>query len=361
MPQNTTRRPNPRREARARAAEQHTAEVEQRLAKDIERSLAGVRRIEGMPKTAPAQAPAPASAPEDAEAAPVPVPADADAAAEATEAVPADAPATDAPDEAAADGAPAAPELPQVTVVDQDSVAAILEHGRGVAAYCDLAVLDFASFVNPGGGYIRGGLAQEEALCTESYLYNVLDKQRDWYQENRRRNINCELYRERALVVPAVRFERGKMHAYADVIVAAAPNARRARDEYGIKDDVLRDAMRDRIRFVLAICEELGREKAVLGAYGCGVFGWDAEVVAELFREELAAGGYGLKEVVFAIPQTRYDDNLAKFQHGFSAFPEAPAESYAAARAAADAARAAEAAAAAAADDEDEDDWRKYL
>ncbi|WP_232385486.1 MULTISPECIES: TIGR02452 family protein [Enorma] len=292
------------------AAEQHTDEVATRLAKDIARSLEGVVRYEGAPKTEVAEACVPA-----------------------------------------------------VTVEATDAVAAILEHGRGYAQFCDLAVLDFASFVNPGGGYIRGGLAQEEALCTESYLYNVLNEQRDWYGENRRRNINCELYRDRALMVPAVRFERGKMHAYADVIVAAAPNAQRARADYHVAEDTLAAAMRDRIRFVLSIIDALGREKAVLGAYGCGVFGWDAEQVAELFREELASGVHGVKEVVFAIPRTRYDDNLAKFEHAFSAFPEAPATSYAeAAREAAARAAAEESAREAQADDdEDEDDWRKYL
>ncbi|OUN88613.1 TIGR02452 family protein [[Collinsella] massiliensis] len=303
-------RENPRREARRVAAEQHTDEVATRLAKDIARSLEGVVRYEGAPKTEVAEACVPA-----------------------------------------------------VTVEATDAVAAILEHGRGYAQFCDLAVLDFASFVNPGGGYIRGGLAQEEALCTESYLYNVLNEQRDWYGENRRRNINCELYRDRALMVPAVRFERGKMHAYADVIVAAAPNAQRARADYHVAEDTLAAAMRDRIRFVLSIIDALGREKAVLGAYGCGVFGWDAEQVAELFREELASGVHGVKEVVFAIPRTRYDDNLAKFEHAFSAFPEAPATSYAeAAREAAARAAAEESAREAQADDdEDEDDWRKYL
>lgn len=301
------RRQNPRREARAKAAEQHTAEVARRLEKDIERSLTGTLRFDGAPKAEVAE-----------------------------------------------------PCVPEVSVVAQDSVAAILENGRGYAQFCDLAVLDFASFVSPGGGYIKGSWAQEQALCADSYLYNVLAQQRDWYGENRRRNINCELYRERALVVPAVRFERGKMHAYADVVVAAAPNAKRARADYHVSEEALAASMRDRIRFVLAIIEALGREKAVLGAYGCGSFGWDAEQVAEMFREELASGEHGVKQVIFAIPRTRYDENLPKFEHAFSAFPEAPATSYA--EAAAAAARAQEAAAAAVVeDDEDEDDWRKYL
>ena len=224
-----------------------------------------------------------------------------------------------------------------------------------------MAVLAFASFTNPGGGYIQGYLGQEATLCADSYLYNVLDKQRKWYGENRRRNINCELYRNRALVVPAVRFDRNHVHAYADVIVAAAPNVKRARQEYRVSDDALLDALHDRIRFVLAICDELGREKLVLGAWGCDNNGFGAEAVAELFRKELASGDFKVKQVFFAVPSTRWDEDFAKFEHVLANFPERNEESYAQVAARAAAARAAEQAQAATEDDEDEDDWRKYL
>ena len=46
---NRNRRPNPKREARAKAAERHVATVSEACAKDIERSLAGVREFDGMP------------------------------------------------------------------------------------------------------------------------------------------------------------------------------------------------------------------------------------------------------------------------------------------------------------------------
>ncbi len=159
-------------------------------------------------------------------------------------------------------------------------------------------------------------------MCAESFLYNVLEKQGDWYGENRRRNINCELYRNRGLVVPKVRFTREKLHAYADVLVVAAPNARRSRQEYHVKDEVLVRAMRERIRFALDVVDALGHKKVVLGAWGCGVFGWEADVVAELFREELAAGAHGVEQVVFAVPRDRFNDNLAQFEHAFAAFPD---------------------------------------
>ena len=363
---NRAGQPNPKREARAKAAERHVTAVSEACAKDIERSLAGVREFDGMPagfvaamkakvqKAAAAEEQAAedvgaaeveaveVEAAVDAEVAPEPVE-------EATEAEPA--PAAEEP----------APALPEVTVLDASATQAILDNGRGYAQFCDMAVLAFASFTNPGGGYIQGYLGQEATLCADSYLYNVLDKQRKWYGENRRRNINCELYRNRALVVPAVRFDRNHVHAYADVIVAAAPNAKRARQEYRVGDDALLDALRDRIRFVLAICDELGREKLVLGAWGCDNNGFDAEAVAELFRKELASGDFKVKQVFFAVPSTRWDEDFAKFEHVLANFPERNEESYAQVAARAAAARAAEQAQAAAEDDEDDDDWRKYL
>ena len=363
---NRAGQPNPKREARAKAAERHVAAVSEACAKDIERSLAGVCEFDGMPAgfvaamKAKAQKAAAAEehAAEESEAAEV-------EAAEVEAAVDAEVAPEPVEEVTEAEPAPAseepAPVLPEVTVLDASATQAILDNGRGYAQFCDMAVLAFASFTNPGGGYIQGYLGQEATLCADSYLYNVLDKQRKWYGENRRRNINCELYRNRALVVPAVRFERKHVHAYADVIVAAAPNAKRARQEYRVSDDALLDALRDRIRFVLAICDELGREKLVLGAWGCENNGFDAEAVAELFRKELASGDFKVKQVFFAVPSTRWDEDFAKFEHVLANFPEQNEESYAQVAARAAAARAAEQAQTAAEDDEDDDDWRKYL
>ncbi len=364
---NRAGQPNPKREARAKAAERHVATVSEACATDIERSLAGVCEFDGMPAGFVAAMKAKAQAAdaveeqvaEESEAAEAET---AEVASAETEVTAEPAPAEEATETESAPAAEEpAPVLPEVTVLDASATQAILDNGRGYAQFCDMAVLAFASFTNPGGGYIQGYLGQEATLCADSYLYNVLDKQRKWYGENRRRNINCELYRNRALVVPAVRFDRNHVHAYADVIVAAAPNAKRARQEYRVGDDALLDALRDRIRFVLAICDERGREKLVLGAWGCDNNGFDAEAVAELFRKELASGDFKVKQVFFAVPSTRWDEDFAKFEHVLANFPERNEESYAQVAARAAAARAAEQAQAAAEDDEDEDDWHKYL
>lgn len=364
---NRAGQPNPKREARAKAAERHVATVSEACAKDIERSLAGVREFDGMPAgfVSAMKAKVQSAVATEEQVAEESEAAEAETAGVASAETEVTAEPAHAEEATETESAPAAeesaPVLPEVTVLDASATQAILDNGRGYAQFCDMAVLAFASFTNPGGGYIQGYLGQEATLCADSYLYNVLDKQRKWYGENRRRNINCELYRNRALVVPAVRFDRNHVHAYADVIVAAAPNVKRARQEYRVSDDALLDALRDRIRFVLAICDELGREKLVLGAWGCDNNGFDAEAVAELFRKELASGDFKVKQVFFAVPSTRWDEDFAKFEHVLANFPERNEESYAQVAARAAAARAAEQTQAATEDDEDEDDWRKYL
>lgn len=302
MAEEVARPRNNRRDERAAQAAKHIAEIDAKFGKEVERSKEELRTYDAMPK------------PE-------------------------------------VEGC-----VPEVKVVDQDSVAAVIELGRGVANWCDVALLDFASFTNPGGGYDRGAWAQEEALCAESTLFNVLRDQKAWYAQNRNRNINCQLYRNRGLVVPKVRFERGNYHKYADVIVVAAPNAKRAREDYKIDEETLLKFMRSRIRFLLAIADDLGHEKLILGAYGCGVFGWEPQVVAELFREELATGKHVAKQVVFAIPHDRFNDNLPRFEHAFAAFPEANAETYVRPED-----RPKPVVVVEDDDDEEEEDWRQYL
>lgn len=315
---------------RTQVARQHTDEMAERFPAEIKRTLDGLRYFDGMPKQASVSARKREQAPEPSQI-------------------------SDRAHESAGG-------LPRVTIVDQDSVTAVLERGRGRADLCDLAVLDFASFTYPGGGYDRGTTAQEESLCAESFLYNCLSTCKDWYAQNRRHNINCELYRERGLVLPKIRFERDRYHSYADVIVVAAPNARRARANYKVGDKDLNAAMRRRIRFVLSIADELGHDKLILGAFGCGVFGWNASVVAQMFLDELTNGAHRPYDIVFAIPSGRYDDNLARFQHAFAKYPEVNEEPYVSASASQKArSRSQQEKRDRAASDKGEEDWRKYL
>lgn len=66
----------------------------------------------------------------------------------------------------------------QIQVVDMDSVSAIFKYHVGKTA-----VLNFASYKEPGGLFLKGSSAQEESLCHESILYPVLKSFKDSYYE----------------------------------------------------------------------------------------------------------------------------------------------------------------------------------
>lgn len=159
-------------------------------------------------------------------------------------------------------------------------------------------VLNFASYKNPGGKFIDGSSAQEEALCHRSNLYNILttsEKMRKYYEWNNA-HLNGALYLDRALYIPGVIFDEKYK---ADVITCAAPNFTAA-SKYTKKTPEENDeALKSRINFLMSIISSHNVETVILGAWGCGVFGQNPERVAQLFKEELQV--HGVKNVVFAI------------------------------------------------------------
>lgn len=84
-----------------------------------------------------------------------------------------------------------------------------------------ICILNFASYKNPGGGYLNGSMAQEESLCYASTLYNVLERQKDYYAYNNK-HLNYALYTNRALYGPQIYFPA--FDFYCDVITCAVPN-----------------------------------------------------------------------------------------------------------------------------------------
>ena len=199
--------------------------------------------------------------------------------------------------------------IPTILVEPVDAVSAVLEYSKTGKA----AVLNFASFRNPGGGFINGSLAQEEALCHESFLYNVLSEFRYYYDANAR-DTNRGLYRDSALYTPAVIFERADKITKCDVITCGAPNWRVAKDR-GVTREENSRALNSRIRFILGIAVERCVKTLILGAFGCGVFAQDPWEVARIFADAIKREFAGkFERVVFAVPDAR-SENYAAFQN----------------------------------------------
>ncbi len=205
----------------------------------------------------------------------------------------------------------------QLIVEDIDSVSAVLKYGD---TYPRTAVLNFASHKNPGGMFMNGSKAQEECLCHESFLYNVISVQKQYYEENNKTK-NRSLYINRALYSPGVYFERDDYRVEADVITCAAPNFSAAEKYCNVTKQENSKVLFERIAFVLGIAKKEQVDVLILGAYGCGVFGQDPYEVAKIFKFLLTSEKSPFlnvfPKVVFAIPKGS-NQNLDAFQKIFS-------------------------------------------
>ncbi|HWA25304.1 MAG TPA: TIGR02452 family protein [Lacunisphaera sp.] len=171
-----------------------------------------------------------------------------------------------------------------------------------------LGCLNFASAKNPGGGFLGGAQAQEEALARSSGLYPCLFTQQAIYDENRAHR--SLLYLDRAIYSPGVPFFRddaGNLLAapyFADVITCAAPNAGAVASNQPADLPQVAPTLARRAEFVLRVAAHHGVKRLVLGAWGCGVFRNDPRQVARVFADLLAAGQpwHGaFDEVIFAV------------------------------------------------------------
>ena len=184
-----------------------------------------------------------------------------------------------------------------------------------------IAVLNFASPTNPGGGVKRGSRAQEESLCRYSTLYPTLDRRFLWekyYDPNRA--AHDPIGTDACIYSPGVVIcktddsipERLPPEEFVtvDVITCAAPNLRenpwnRYNPGSGSAVTLTREQQYDvhlkRAKHILHIAAAHGAEILILGAFGYGAFQNDPEAVAEAYRDALAEYGRYFEEVEFAV------------------------------------------------------------
>lgn len=188
-----------------------------------------------------------------------------------------------------------------------------------------VAVLNFSSARNPGGGYLNGAQAQEEALCRASALYTCVRSVRDFYDYHRAHR--DPFYTDRvihSLGVPVFRDDKGRLldHAYeVGFLTSAAPNAGVVLRQAPERAKDLPAALARRAERVLETAVACGYRRLVLGAWGCGVFQNDPAQVADAFRVLLDEGGrfHGyFGHVVFGVlDRTRGAVTRAAFENAF--------------------------------------------
>ncbi len=185
-----------------------------------------------------------------------------------------------------------------------------------------VCVHNFASATNPGGGVERGASAQEEALCRCSGLLLCLKDNKVWnafYQAHR--DAQDPIHNDDIIYTPDVLVVKSDTLApkalpereryFVDVLTCAAPNLRpKPSNHYNsgdgakainISDKQLLEIHEKRLRRMLDVALAQGAEVIVLGAFGCGAFMNNPEVVARAAKTVVADYRYAFRAIEFAV------------------------------------------------------------
>ncbi len=197
-----------------------------------------------------------------------------------------------------------------------------------------VAVHNFASATNPGGGVTKGSNAQEEALCRISTLYPLLSTQKianEFYRPHR--NMKDPLHNDDCIYTPdVVVFKTDNASPVlmpekdwysVDVITCAAPNLREnpsnsmnsgdGNKKATITDAELLKMHEKRLRAILDTAVVNGAEVVILGAFGCGAFQNPPFIVAQAVRNVLPDYFKHFDTIEFAIYSSRDDSNYRTF------------------------------------------------
>ena len=181
--------------------------------------------------------------------------------------------------------------------------------------------LNFASAKNPGGGFLGGAVAQEECLARASALYPTLLEGKEYYTFNRA--LETCLYSDYMIYspdVPVFRLENGALMDDAvpvSIVTSPAVNAGVVKRNEPGNIELIEPAMYQRTEKLLALCLHYKHEVLILGAWGCGVFQNDPEMIAKIFEDLLTnkfKGCFG--KVVFAV-KTKSEEMLRSFSSRF--------------------------------------------
>lgn len=183
-----------------------------------------------------------------------------------------------------------------------------------------VAILNFASSTNPGGGVTKGSSAQEECICRCTNLYPCLEKAiQEFYVPHR--SMNNPLYNDDIIYTPNICvlrddnnedvLLRNNEQYKVDVITCAAPNLRAKPSNYmnpnagnkpaSITNDELFELLKKRISRIFEVAIKNEVDVLILGAFGCGAFCNPPHIVAKAFKYCIEKYNGYFKNIEFAI------------------------------------------------------------
>lgn len=224
-----------------------------------------------------------------------------------------------------------------IKVLNEDSFNAAIMLKDSIASSADdtvpgganrVAVLNLASEKYPGGGWLNGAMAQEEALCYRSSLSLSLHKHYyPWDHLEGLYTRDVVIIRSstsdgHALLAPGTATTDLPVVSVLSVAAVRRPKLSDAQTVAGEKRKVFanasdRDMTKNKMRLTLKMAAVKGHDCLVLGAMGCGAFCNPPEEIVEAWKEVLRedefSGGWW-REIWFAVLDRKNEGNFEVFE-----------------------------------------------
>jgi len=209
------------------------------------------------------------------------------------------------------------PPTAKASIYNESTVDTIFTLQKAMMDGSQIGVLNFASAYNPGGGFINGSTAQEEALAYASDLY-FQQEGNLFYEINKKEKSKC--YTDTA-IYSRVTFFRDSNFTFVrtpyvvSVVTCPAVNMSALQNK-GADLEQAEKVMYERMRKVLCLFAEKGCSTIILGAWGCGVFGNDSKNIADNWYTLLQDEGCKkyFKQIIFSILDTGRGNTYAIFK-----------------------------------------------
>lgn len=183
-----------------------------------------------------------------------------------------------------------------------------------------VAVLNFANAFHAGGGVVNGASAQEECLCRTSTLYPLLYRRtlrdsfyKHHYDLNTAKASDSLIYTEDVVICKTDEDSPKRMDkkdwTKVDVITMAAPDLRLKSNMHAAiigTGTVMNNAELfgyhvKRAIHMMTVAAHKGADILVLGAFGCGAFENDPEVVAKAYKTAIEVFPKVFTKIEFAV------------------------------------------------------------
>lgn len=221
------------------------------------------------------------------------------------------------------------PNLPKtpIKIANEDTFNAAIQLSTEKPNAGRVAVLNMASHSHPGGGWLKGAMAQEEALCYRSSLALSLHKRYyPWKQRMAIHTPDCVVIRGDVpsghhLLVPHVKEADLPVVSVLSVAALRCPQLGKQTFPDGKEREIFknpkdRSLTKDKMRLCLRMAAYRRHRLLVLGALGCGAFRNPKREVAdcwlEVLQEQEFQGGWW-EGIWFAVYDVKNEGNFEIF------------------------------------------------